>query len=325
MRRFAVVACFLLLACVQAGGQFFQSVDEWLQKQQQKHPFDTNYIYRPQERWRLRTTAKVEGESVLLVAVTPDINKYGLNLNRLPKYKQTFGVGYRSLIIDAGFAPVGNNYSFGGGLNIQGNRVGVSLEGGASIGFKGVALVDEDKTKDLPEDGFLVMNAGLSAYYAFNGKRFSMPAAMNQAFRQRKGAGSFLATLAIRTYGIILNKNADLNAQPENAWTGLIGLGGGYAYNFVPSENWLIHIGLTETVGFLNSSAAKIDGIEYGFKTEVPAFVTKGSAAVLYYWGKWYTGVYANYDSTLYLGENNVAFLFSRDSYNANLTLGVRF
>ena len=167
MRRIAVVACFLLLACVQAGGQFFQSVDEWLQKQQQKHPFDTNYIYRPQERWRLRTTAKVEGESVLL--------------------------------------------------------------------------------------------------------------------------------------------------------------GGGYAYNFVPSENWLIHIGLTETVGFLNSSAAKIDGIEYGFKTEVPAFVTKGSAAVLYYWGKWYTGVYANYDSTLYLGENNVAFLFSRDSYNANLTLGVRF
>ena len=92
-----------------------------------------------------------------------------------------------------------------------------------------------------------------------------------------------------------------------------------------PSENWLIHIGLTETVGFLNSSAAKIDGIEYGFKTEVPAFVTKGSAAVLYYWGKWYTGVYANYDSTLYLCENNVAFLFSRDSYNANLTLGVRF
>ena len=84
MKRIAIVACFLLLACVQAGGQFFQSVDEWLQKRQQKQPYDTTYIFRPQERWRLRTTAKVEGESVLLVAVTPDIDKYGLNLNRLP-------------------------------------------------------------------------------------------------------------------------------------------------------------------------------------------------------------------------------------------------
>ena len=78
-------------------------------------------------------------------------------------------------------------------------------------------------------------------------------------------------------------------------------------------------------MGFLNSSYAKIEGTAYDFKPEVPAFVTKGTLAVLYYWGKWYAGIYATFDSTIYMGADDVAYLFSRGTQNANITLGVRF
>lgn len=325
MKKIAIVTCVLMLAGVRAEGQFFQSVDGWLKKQQQKQPYDTTYIYRPQERWRLRTTAQLEGESAMMVAVVPDGDSYGLKLDRRLKYKHTVGVGYRNLIVDAGLSPIGGKYTFGGAMNIMGNRVGVTLEGGLSIGFNGVALTGGETTSNLPDDGFIMMNVGLSAYYAFNGKRFSMPAAMNQAFRQLRSAGSFLATFTTRTYGMMRNPDLTVAIQPEFACTGLIGLGGGYAYNFVPSEHWLVHAGLTETVGFLNSSYAKIEGTAYDFKPEVPAFVTKGTLAVLYYWGKWYAGVYATFDSTIYMGAEDVAYLFSRGTQNANITLGVRF
>ena len=226
MKKIAIVTCILMLAGVRAEGQFFQSVDGWLKKQQQKQPYDTTYIYRPQERWRLRTTAQLEGESAMMVAVVPDGDSYGLKLDRRLKYKHTVGVGYRNLIVDAGFSPIGGKYTFGGAMNIMGNRVGVTLEGGLSTGFNGVALTGGETTSNLPDDGVIMMNVGLSAYYAFNGKHFSMPAAMNQAFRQLRSAGSFLATFTTRTYGMMRNPDLTVAIQPEFACTGLIGLGG---------------------------------------------------------------------------------------------------
>ena len=51
---------------------------------------------------------------------------------------------------------------------------------------------------DLPEGILQVKTLNVNAFYVFNYRRFSYPAAFSQSYIQRRSAGSFL--LAIRLY-----------------------------------------------------------------------------------------------------------------------------
>ena len=77
----------------------------------------------------------------------------------------------------------------------------------------------------------------LNAFYVFNSRRFSYPAAFSQTYIQRRSAGSFL--LAFSGQGQLgklkMEKNLDFKMMK-------IGLGAGYGYNFVPRKGWLLHI-----------------------------------------------------------------------------------
>ena len=81
-------------------------------------------------------------------------------------------------------------------------------------------------------DGKLSMKTlNLNAFYVFNSRRFSYPAAFSQTYIQRRSAGSFL--LAFSGQGQLgklkMEKNLDFKMMN-------IGLGAGYGYNFVPGK-----------------------------------------------------------------------------------------
>ena len=112
---------------------------------------------------------------------------------------------------------------------------------------------------ELPEDMLSVKTLNLNAFYIFNSKRFSYPAAFSQSYIQRKSAGSFLVALSGQ------GQHAKLSVKPEVDWTEEmnlkmtnIGIGAGYGYNYVPSEGWLLHVSALPTFIVYSKTSMKI-------------------------------------------------------------------
>jgi len=104
-----------------------------------------------------------------------------------------------------------------------------------------------------------------NAYYVFNNKKFSYPAAFSYSQIQKKNAGSIIAGVSFydnkldfgankETYESYINELVSLIVPdsvayhdkqycgaPSNWKTQYISLGVGYAYNWVPTKRWLIH------------------------------------------------------------------------------------
>ena len=323
-RAFIVVS--LILWCVPGYCQFFQKIDNWLRQRQSKQVYDTTYIYRPQEKWLVRTKANVGMEGYTLGAAGGEIGfaGYGLIVANRPRYKHSIGGGYRHLTLDIGFTLFGKQETADFALNIYGNRLGLMLEGSLTSGLMGAATAGGNSFKVNP--GTVAGIYGqVKAYYAFNGGRFSLPAAVTQAYRQRRSAGSLLALVSAGVMPVIAIDDEIRDKYFEQAVCAYAGAGLGYGYNWVPSQHWLVHACLTETVGIWNGTSMRIKGIDRELKRHTPIFVTTGSVSLLYYYRKWYFGAYGTLDSLLFMGEDDASMLMGRLKSSANLTAGIRF
>ncbi|MBR4808815.1 MAG: DUF4421 family protein [Bacteroidales bacterium] len=300
-------------------------MDDWLRGMQEKQPYDTTYIFRPQERWLIRERTKFSAESLRMLVLSEDGQSYGAAVADGGSFKQSIGVGYRSIALDIGTNLSAVKTGLGYDLNVFGNRIVFKHNFRFSYGMTGQAYSGTQelavKAKDLA-----VLNVSAGAYYAFNGKRFSMPAALNQNFRQLKSAGSLLATIDARAIGLFIPEPETLGIPMDYSYMFILGLGGGYGYNWVPSEHWLIHLSLTGTVGFLKATGLSLTGRELIENAAGPPIImTKGTAAVLYYVGNWYFGLFADGDSLTGFTTDDVTFFLRRVNANASLTAGVRF
>ena len=104
---------------------------------------------------------------------------------------------------------------------------------------------------------FKLKNIGMNAYFVFNYKQFSMPAAFKQSEKQINDAGSFLAFVSFVYQGLDTGKSLvpfgmqssfpnDVNDLREgNFYT--LSIGPGYAHTFLFTEDltftFLVHIG----------------------------------------------------------------------------------
>ena len=87
----------------------------------------------------------------------------------------------------------------------------------------------------------------VAAYYTFNHRRFSFPAALYQNYYQRRSAGSWLAGASFQ--GGSIKTTAELverspQAPDVHLTFANIALGGGYGYNLVLGRRsqWLLHL-----------------------------------------------------------------------------------
>ncbi len=318
-----VLAAWMLLTCVPANAQFFKNLDEWLRKKQARQVYDTTYIYRPQERWLIRTRSILSGEGISMKANAADIGDYTVKTGSGLIFKQTIGGGYRNLSLDLGFSP-GKKPSADLNLKVYGNLLGLSVGGSIAHSYKGQATLDGMRFDIVPGD-VIGLHAYANAYFAFNGRRFSLPAATHQNYKQLRSAGSPLLTVKTQLYGIVANPQTYPDAPVKAAITSFAGIGAGYGYNFVPNEHWLIHINLTETAGlFCDSGITKADGRKR-LPNEAPVLNTNGDLAVFRYQGKWYFGAHVSADDLLFFSNKEISFSLNKLAVSAYLTAGVRF
>ena len=157
-----------------------------------------------------------------------------------------------------------NIYSSKFGMDLYYRKTGSDFKLRSQEGFN----LDE-QIKNIQFDGLQSNIIGLNAYWIFNHKKFSYPAAYSQSTNQRKSAGSFMAGFSYSRHKIFFDHNKLPDPIKENLNQQLqfnkikysdYSLGFGYGYNWVFAKNWVSNLSLLPGIGFKKS---KIDDNDF--------------------------------------------------------------
>ena len=209
--------------------------------------YDTNYVARPKEKWLLRLLGNQTGNYIHAKGTVHDVySKYDLHT----KTNYTMGLEVNYCDIAATFsinpAKIGgdyNDYEFN--FEYHGQMISFDINYLRATSLTGdIKLGNMDH---LDEEGLRMNVVNASAYYIFNNRKFSYPAALFQNYYQLRSAGSWLAGLTVQS-GSIKTTDALKERNPLAPEVHLtfanVALGGGYGYNFVFGQcsQWLLHL-----------------------------------------------------------------------------------
>ena len=208
--------------------------------------YDTNYVARPKEKWLLRLLGNQTGNYIHAKGTVHDVySKYDLHT----KTNYTMGLEVNYCDIAATFsinpAKIGgdyNDYEFN--FEYHGQKLSFDINYLRATSLTGdIKLGNMDH---LDEEGLRMNVVNASAYYIFNNRKFSYPAALFQNYYQLRSAGSWLAGLTVQIGSI--KTTDELKARsplaPEVHLTfENVAIGGGYGYNLVLGKRsqWLLH------------------------------------------------------------------------------------
>ncbi len=151
-------------------------------------------------------------------------------------------------------------------LNLYSSKFGVDLywrKTGSDFkirSYNGFQL--NTPTKNMDFNGFQSKIKGLNAYWIFNYKRFSYPAAYSQSTNQRKSAGSLMAGFSYSQHNISFDYDklpTEMRDQLHNALLfkkvkySDYSLCLGYGYNWVFAENWVSNLSLLPAIAYKKS------------------------------------------------------------------------
>lgn len=265
-----ILAAFLLMVSNETLGQsrnqqLKAKVDSVLSSRYYKTPYDTNYVVRPEGTVTLKLRLNQTGNDFHAKGTVNGIYSKA-DLSTSHKTTMSIAASYRGLSAAVALNPAKmsgayKDYEFN--LNYYSSRVSLDFSYQRSESLAG-DVYREDRGEQPMESGDLTLKVvNLAGYYAFNHRHFSYPAAFNQSYIQRRSAGSWLAGISYQ--GGIIETRDELKARNPNAPTvsidvGHVGIGGGYAYNWVLGQKWLIHFSLLPTFVVYNRNKMTVNG-----------------------------------------------------------------
>lgn len=212
-----------------------------------KSKYDTNYVARPKEKWLLRAMVDQTRNYIHAKGTVNDVwSKYDLHT----KKNTTIGleVNYCDIAVSLSLNPAKirgdyDDYEFN--FEYHGNRLSFDINYQRATSLAGdIHLGNIDH---LDEEGLRMNVVNVAAYYTFNHRRFSFPAALYQNYYQRRSAGSWLAGASfqggsIKTTAELIERSPQ--APDAHLTFANLALGGGYGYNLVLGKRsqWLFHL-----------------------------------------------------------------------------------
>ncbi len=151
-------------------------------------------------------------------------------------------------------------------------------------------------------------NLSLAVGYSSN-SRFSFRSLTTQTERQLRSTGSFIPTINF-SYYTVNDKSSSLTTQKSrNIETSI---GPGYAYTFVLHKEFYLSLGLSGSLGYLNTKLWTRGLLEPTI-TYQDNFILRwdGRTGFGYNGSKFYTGLYANLSGTQYEQENSTVLNFN--------------
>ena len=253
----AILLIFTNETCAQSRDkQVRAQVDSVLTARYYKTSYDTNYVVRPEGSLTLKLRVNQSGDDFHVKGDKDGVSSKA-DLNTSFKTTVSIGASYRGISASLSLNPAKmrgdyKDYEF----NLAYYSSSLSLD--ASY-HRSTTLAGDinrgDAVGHLEAGDVKLKMVNLTGYYVFNHRRFSYPAAFTQSYIQRRSAGSWLAGISYQGGSIETTdefKERTPNAPDVDIHIGLLGLGGGYAYNWVLGKKWLIHFTVLPTIVIYN-------------------------------------------------------------------------
>ena len=300
-------------------------VDSVLTARYYKTSYDTNYVVRPEGSLTLKLRLNQSGDDFHVKGDKDGISsKADLSTN----FKTTMSIAasYRGLSAAMAFNPAKmkgayKDYEFN--LVYYSSRLSLDASYHRSTTLSG-DIERGDYSGHLAKEGVKLKMANLAGYYVFNHRRFSYPAVFTQSYIQRRSAGSWLAGISyqggsIETTDELKARNPDV---PDiNIHIGLLGIGGGYGYNWVLGKRWLLHFSMLPTFVIYNHNHMTVNGERRNAKHFSASMIFNERAAIVYNFSpRYFAGATLTMSNSFF--ENDVTV--NQNKWRARAFVGLR-
>ena len=286
---------FLIATPHVSAQNIFQRADSILTLNYRKGDVDTAYITRPATKWTVRARMNVSGAKIETEGFSPPSEGLGeaqhfnseMEANR--KATLSVGVSYLGLSLCAALNPaklMGKYRDYELNFNSYGRRFGFDIIYQDAKNFTGWHDHEGMERIQLPDGLLSVRTLNLNAFYIFNSRRFSYPAAFTQSYIQRRSAGSFILAASGMGQHATLDWDQEMQLKMTN-----IGLGAGYGYNYVPSQGWLLHISALPTFIVYSNTSMTFGDTRVPLHYHFPEAIITGRGAVVHHWGNKFLGM----------------------------------
>lgn len=279
----------LLMAATEVAAQsILQRADSLLSMRYHKGGIDTAYITRPATKWTLTARVNESGAKIETQGIDEGLH-FKSEMEANIKTTLSLGVSYLGFTLSAALNPAklaGKYRDYELNFNSYGRRFGFDVIYQDAKNFTGWSDFEGMERIDLPDGMLSVKTLNLNAFYVFNSRRFSYPAAFSQSYIQRRSAGSFLLAAS----GMGQHATLDWDQQMKLKMTN-IGLGAGYGYNFVPGQGWLLHISALPTFIIYSNTSMTIGDAHAPLKYHFPEAIITGRGAAVYQWRNKFLGM----------------------------------
>ena len=291
--RYGLVVLALLAMAGEADAQsIFQRVDSMLTIRYRKGDVDTAYITRPQTKWTFTARYNISGAQIESEGIE---NGRHFKSEMKADYKSTLSVGvsYLGFSLNASLNPakmLGKYSDYELNFNSYGKRFGFDVIYQDAKNYTGWTETDGMERVTLPADLLSMKTLNVNAFYVFNNRRFSYPAAFSQSYIQRRSAGSFLlAASGMGQRGTVNGERLDMQETAFKMTN--IGLGAGYGYNYVPGQGWLLHISALPTFIVYSNTSMTFGDTKVPLKYHFPEVIITGRGAAVYQWAGKFLGL----------------------------------
>ena len=308
--------------------QMKAKVDSVLSTRYYKTSYDTNYVVRPEGSLTLKLRVNQSGDDFHVKGNKDGVSsKADLKTN----FKTTVSIGasYRGISASLSLNPAkisgSSNRDYEFNFEYHGNWLSFNLNYQRTNSWTGD--IDLKDIHHMEEDALNMKVFSLTAYYTFNHRRFSFPAAFYQNYRQLRSAGSWLAGLAfqsgcIRTTDELKKRNPQ--APEVHIDAAHVGIGGGYGYNLVLGKHsqWLLHLSILPTIVVYNHNELTFNDTQLSAKHMRFNMIFNERAAVVYHFSpRYFVGTTFIMDNTVF---DDKAVVVNQNRWFARAFVGVR-
>lgn len=308
-------------------GKVLRRVDRRMYRQQHSAKVDTAYIAIPEQRWTIKTTSNLNWNGLGINHFSEE-DGFTSWIQSSPVFSQGISVAWRWLevgfsINPAWFIPSLKSDDQSYSISVFGNKFGMSATMRYANTYKGSLTVLPDSTSiSIPLGKTSDLSGDFDAYYAFNGDKFSFPAAFSMMQIQKRSAGSVILSLSVRNGRTIFDGVTYQDTEQMKLYTNILAFGVGYGHNFVTPNNWMFHVSTMGNLSLLSYNKIVTPEESYRMTRTFPDWITSFQAAALHWKGKWFYGVNVTVRGAIYGVREQMEFINTR--VDGNLVLGFR-
>ena len=282
----------------------FQHVDRILTENYRKGDIDTTYITRPDTKWTIVGRINVSGARIEAEGIEDDSHfKSEMEADR--KTTLSACISYLGFSVSMALNPaklLGKYKDYELNFNSYGRRFGFDIIYQNAHNFSGWHENDGQERITLPTDLLSLKTLNLNAFYIFNNRRFSYPAAFSQSYIQQQSSGSFLLAASGQGHDIFLEVGRTSNIFAVGTLRAT-----GDAYNYVPSERWLLHISALPTFIVYSNTSMTFNDSYVPLHYHFPEVIITGRGAVVRQIGNKFFGLSMVFNFTNIGNEKSLA------------------